>query len=46
VVCEGAFVREGDLIAITPEKALGANLHASISGQVTAITAESIILEA
>ena len=46
IVGEGAYVREGDLIAVTPERAIGANLHASIAGQVTRINTDSIILEA
>ena len=33
----GNKVEKGDLIAVIPEKALGANLHASISGIVTAV---------
>lgn len=37
VVKPGAEVKEGDIIAKAPEKALGANLHASISGTVVKI---------
>lgn len=46
VVMEGMFVSQGDLIAMIPEKALGANIHASISGRVVRVTADSIELEA
>ncbi|GAB6179568.1 4Fe-4S dicluster domain-containing protein [Desulfotomaculum defluvii] len=34
IVDIGQMVNRGDLIAIVPEGALGANLHASISGQI------------
>lgn len=46
VVKEGDAVTEGVLIARIPEGKLGANLHASISGTVTAVTAEAIIIQA
>lgn len=46
VVMEGMFVGEGELIAMIPDKALGANIHASISGRVVRVTADSIELEA
>ncbi|MDO4542911.1 MAG: 4Fe-4S dicluster domain-containing protein [Clostridia bacterium] len=46
IVQEGSMVSEGDLIAMIPEKALGANIHASISGRVVKISADSIELEA
>lgn len=46
IVCEGAFVREGDLIAAIPESALGANIHASMAGQATQVDAERITIEA
>lgn len=39
VVKPGDAVRRGDLIAEIPEKALGARLHASIDGRVTAVEA-------
>ncbi len=45
-VKEGSFVNRGDLIASIPEGALGANLHASISGTVTSVTNDRIIIEA
>ena len=38
VVKVGDQVRKGDVIAVIPEKALGAQLHASISGTVTGIS--------
>jgi len=46
VVTEGALVHEGDLIAMIPDGALGASVHASLSGRVTRVTADSISLEA
>ncbi|MDD3401087.1 MAG: electron transport complex protein RnfC [Eubacteriales bacterium] len=46
IVQEGSVVAAGDLIAMIPEKALGANIHASISGRVVKITSDSIELEA
>lgn len=46
VVTEGMQVTEGDLIALIPEKALGANIHASISGRVVRVTNKVIELEA
>ena len=42
----GARVRTGDLIAAPPEGKLGANLHASIDGAVTALENDAIVLEA
>lgn len=45
-VQEGSFVNRGDLVASIPEGALGANLHASISGTVAAVTSDRIIIEA
>ena len=38
VVRVGDKVNKGDVIAIIPEKALGAQMHASISGTVTAVS--------
>jgi Na+-translocating ferredoxin:NAD+ oxidoreductase RnfC subunit len=38
VVQVGQKVKKGDLIAIIPEKALGANIHASISGVVSEVS--------
>lgn len=37
VVKVGDTVKRGDLVAVIPEGALGANLHASIAGQVTCV---------
>jgi Na+-translocating ferredoxin:NAD+ oxidoreductase RnfC subunit len=37
VVCVGAEVKQGQKIAIIPEKALGAEIHASIDGKVTGV---------
>lgn len=45
VVTPGARVEKGDLIAEIPEGKLGANLHASISGTVTAVSAQSIMIQ-
>ena len=45
VVKEGQHVEKNQLIADIPEKALGAKIHASISGTVTAITAEHIEIQ-
>ncbi len=42
----GDRVQRGDLIAQIPEGKLGANVHASISGQVEAVTGESIVIAA
>jgi len=39
-------VQEGDLIAKLPDNALGANVHASISGLVEEITSEYIAIRA
>ncbi len=46
VVKVGDVVKKGDLIAKIPDKALGANLHASIAGRVTDIGESSITIEA
>lgn len=45
IVWEGMSVSAGDLIAMIPDKALGANIHASISGRVVKVTEQSIDLE-
>ena len=45
VVSEGQAVSRGDLIADIKEGALGAKIHASISGTVTAVTNDSITIE-
>ncbi len=46
VVRIGDRVRRGDLIARIPEGKLGANIHASISGRVEAVTGEHIMIVA
>jgi len=43
IVQIGQQVQKGDLIAVTPDKALGANIHASISGVIKEITTSIII---
>ena len=45
VVGVGDPVQKGDLIARIPEGKLGANLHASISGTVTAVDGGSITIQ-
>lgn len=45
VVHPGQIVTKGELIADIPEKALGARIHASISGTVTHISDESIEIQ-
>jgi len=42
LVAVGDLVKCGDLIAGIPEKSLGANIHASISGKVVKVTDSSI----
>ena len=44
VVKEGDQVERGTLIAAIPEGKLGANLHASLSGTVAAVTEQEIII--
>ncbi len=46
VVQVGDQVQRGQLLAEIPPDALGARLHASISGQVTAVSSQSITLAA
>jgi len=46
VVKIGDRVQRGDLIARIPEGKLGANVHASISGRVEAVTGEHIVIVA
>ena len=46
VVQPGVEVKEGDLIAKIPQNALGANVHASISGTVVKVDEEFIYIEA
>jgi len=45
VVKPGDAVKRGDLVAKAPEGKLGANLHASIDGQVTAVDNACITIE-
>jgi biotin carboxyl carrier protein len=42
----GDTVEEGALVACIPEKALSANIHASISGTVTEVTGDYIVIQA
>lgn len=44
-VAVGDRVEKGDLIAKAPESALGVNIHASINGRVTEVTARHILIE-
>jgi len=44
-VAVGGHVRKGDMIANVPEGKLGAAVHASIDGVVTAINQDSIVIE-
>ena len=46
VVSVGASVSKGDLIAKIPEGKLGSSIHASITGTVTAIDGDSIVIQA
>lgn len=46
VVAVGDTVLAGQLIGTIPEKALGANIHASIAGTVTAVSASEIVISA
>ncbi|MBI5445771.1 MAG: SLBB domain-containing protein [Deltaproteobacteria bacterium] len=46
VVRAGDAVTEGQLLASIPDKALGANLHASITGTVRDVTGSAIVIEA
>lgn len=45
-VAVGDSVKTGDLVGQIPDGALGAPIHASIDGVVTAITSEEIVIEA
>ncbi len=45
VVTAGTSVKKGDLAAAAPEGKLGASVHASIDGIVTAVNNDSIIIE-
>lgn len=44
IVQVGQKVTKGDLIADIPEKALGAKIHASITGTILAISQDSIVI--
>ncbi len=46
VVSVGAQVSKGDLIAKIPEGKLGSAIHASITGTITAIDGDSIVIQA
>ena len=46
VVSVGAQVNKGDLIAQIPEGKLGSAIHASITGTITAIDGDSIVIQA
>ena len=46
MVQTGSQVEKGDLIARIPEGKLGANLHASISGTVIAVSDDNIVIQA
>lgn len=46
IVGTGDHVTKRQLIGTIPEKALGANIHASISGTVTAVTPSEIVISA
>ena len=45
VVKEGQVVNKGDLVGAIPEGKLGAALHASISGRVTAVLPDRVVIE-
>lgn len=45
VVSPGTHLKAGDLIGKIPEKSLGANIHASITGTVTEVSKTSITIE-
>ncbi len=45
VVCVGAPVSRGELVARVPEGKLGANLHASIDGMVVSVDEGAVVLE-
>ena len=45
IVKVGDAVKEGDLIAKIRDGQLGANIHASISGTVTAVSESGMIIE-
>jgi Na+-translocating ferredoxin:NAD+ oxidoreductase RnfC subunit len=46
VVRPGDRVKRGATVARVPDGGLGADIHASISGKVAAVTADSVVLEA
>jgi len=45
IVKKGESVKEGQIIGKVPDGELGANIHASISGKVKEVTADSIFIE-
>ena len=45
IVKKGEIVEEGQMIGKIPEGELGANIHASINGKVTAVTEKFILIE-
>ena len=45
VVSRGDAVRQGDLVGRLPAQGLGANVHASISGTITAVTEGAVTIE-
>ena len=45
IVKKGELVEEGQIIGKVPDGELGANIHASISGKVKEVTADSIFIE-
>ena len=46
MVQPGGRVERGQLIGAIPDQALGANIHASISGTVTRVTQTEIVISA
>ena len=44
VVTAGQSVTKGDLVAKIPEDALGANIHASISGVIAEVSDSAIVI--
>ncbi|MBM4353613.1 MAG: electron transport complex protein RnfC [Deltaproteobacteria bacterium] len=45
VVRQGAFVNRGEMVAAPPDGVLSAAIHASISGRVTAVASDRIVIE-
>lgn len=46
LVTQGQYVVRGEMIASIPDKALGANVHASMNGVVSAVTSTMIVINA